>query len=530
MGVESYFELFTMLFSLQTYASIWAVLRGSGIAYLPFLVMLLRSVAGALEDLPVSQAGLASLKRFELSVILSLAMVVLVAQPTSLTTLSPTIVTYEERCGGVSVNAGSTGTTFDDVFGGTPIMTATPVPLLLYGVLAGSSGITQGSVAGIPCVDDLSGYRMDMSHTHIEDPRLLNEVAEFIQDCYVPARSRWYANRYPTSATYTATDTEWFGSYTYRNTTTFYDVLRSRRSIEGFPIDLVDRDSEYAIPGVTPPIWGRPYCKEWYEDSGVGLRKRLVDAVPIDLWDQGKAILTKWFPASGYTSTDIEDDTLRMLVQTSMARAPMSMEIAPSYLSSAELSAARYNGGAMNLDLIGAGVGEAWESISFSPMIYAVRTGAPFVQGLLLMMIIMLLPIVWTVSLYSWVAFVTVGITLFTIKYWSFIWHVARWMEDNLTAVLFPGGPSFFAATFANFADVRYSLKAELLEMAVGVLFIAGPVMLSFVIALAGYRIVSNINQSASGITGALGQSGRTGGDLAKRAGGNVGTNAAKKI
>ena len=35
------------------------------------------------------------------------------------------------------------------------------------------------------------------------------------------------------------------------------------------------RDTEY--DPLAPPSWGKPYCKEWWEDSAIGLRQKLID-------------------------------------------------------------------------------------------------------------------------------------------------------------------------------------------------------------------------------------------------------------
>ncbi len=35
------------------------------------------------------------------------------------------------------------------------------------------------------------------------------------------------------------------------------------------------RDTEY--DPAAPPTWGKPYCKEWWEDGSIGLREKLIN-------------------------------------------------------------------------------------------------------------------------------------------------------------------------------------------------------------------------------------------------------------
>jgi len=77
-------------------------------------------------------------------------------------------------------------------------------------------------------------------------------------------------------------DTSAIHSYAYRGLPGYYDTLRSETIREGFPFDAA-RDTEWD-PSITdpdnpmhPPVNGRPYCKEWWEDPNVGLQKRLLE-------------------------------------------------------------------------------------------------------------------------------------------------------------------------------------------------------------------------------------------------------------
>jgi hypothetical protein len=54
----------------------------------------------------------------------------------------------------------------------------------------------------------------------------------------------------------------------------FYDTLHPTKQIPGWAYNAA-RDTEY--DPASPPTWGKPTCKEWWEDGAVGLREKLID-------------------------------------------------------------------------------------------------------------------------------------------------------------------------------------------------------------------------------------------------------------
>ncbi len=65
-------------------------------------------------------------------------------------------------------------------------------------------------------------------------------------------------------------------------TSGFYDSLRPSKQIPGWAYDPA-RDTEY--DPADPPTWGKPTCKQWWEDAGQGLRKQLMgERGPLCQW------------------------------------------------------------------------------------------------------------------------------------------------------------------------------------------------------------------------------------------------------
>jgi TraG-like protein, N-terminal region len=487
MTVESYLELFTTLFGWQQYNNLWSVLSDTGIVFLPFLFILAKNFVGPATSMEAKDASATSVRRMEIDIALALTVVVLAAQP--FITLSPGVLTYEKPCGaGTAVTPGASGTTYDSTF--ASILTTTNVPIWWYGMMALSAGATHAAVNGIGCVADLSGYRLDIDKTRIQDPTLLAELGQFVQDCFIPSRSKYYREKPNVAAllaTFGARDPEWFGSNVYRQTPGYYDQYRASTPVTGWPYAPA-RDTEYE----TPPANGRPFCKEWYEDPTIGLRQKLLDQVPPTLRSQALNILaTVGFGT--YTATDMENDTIKSVVTSTLAAAPANSDFSTTYNDEGLFKASLLP---VNLPLVGAGLGTAWEQLSFSPMMYAVRSGAPIIQSLILLAIYMLLPLALVFSSYSWSMVITGSIAIFTVKFWSYLWHAAKWLEDNLARALYPDGASYFSASLANLTDGDFALKVMLIEMATALLFIGLPVVFSMIVAWGGHRAIMAISSA----------------------------------
>ncbi len=123
-------------------------------------------------------------------------------------------------------------------------------------------------------------YEQQARLATIADPRLRQEVSDFFSQCYIPARSKYQAERPATAAvnalltTYGSDDPDWMGSHVYRDTPGYYDTLRSAMQISGWAYNAV-RDTEY--DPTSPPPWGKPHCKQWWEDGAIGLREKLIN-------------------------------------------------------------------------------------------------------------------------------------------------------------------------------------------------------------------------------------------------------------
>ena len=64
------------------------------------------------------------------------------------------------------------------------------------------------------------------------------------------------------------------GSHVYRDTAGYYDTLRPSKQVPGWAYNSA-RNTEY--DPASPPTWGKPTCKEWWENGTQGLREKLIN-------------------------------------------------------------------------------------------------------------------------------------------------------------------------------------------------------------------------------------------------------------
>ena len=283
MNVDSYLELFTTLFGWTFYGVLWDVLVGTGIVYLPFLGILIDNWREPAEGGEFGTVTGLSLRRMEIELFIALLVVVLAGQPAELTALNaatlsytppPTLTNPQPNSATVAASQSTFG---NSGFTGSP--ETVNLPIWWYAVLAASSGINHAVIEGLPSAADMRTYEQQARLATIADPRLRQEVSQFFSQCYIPTRSKYQAEQ-PTSAaitglleTYGSGDPDWLGSHVYRETPGYYDTLRPSSSVAGW-VYIAARDTEYD-PG-DPPTWGKPYCDEWWADSEIGLRQKLV--------------------------------------------------------------------------------------------------------------------------------------------------------------------------------------------------------------------------------------------------------------
>ena len=89
LGVQSYPELYTTLLGWQLYDEIWDLLSQTGLAFLPFIGIVLRNITHPYTSQETKDAGSTSLRRMEVDFISALLFIFFAVSPAL--TLDPSV-------------------------------------------------------------------------------------------------------------------------------------------------------------------------------------------------------------------------------------------------------------------------------------------------------------------------------------------------------------------------------------------------------------------------------------------------------
>lgn len=548
MTVGSFIELYTTLIGWAFYNNLWAILTGTGIAFLPF-------VGIVLDNFTRSDSTAEAVRRMEIEIALVLSVIVLAAQPVY--PLVPTSLEYRKPCDemGAVASAGNTGTTYDITLGSaevsvTGIEGAIDVPLWWYGVMVFAGGTNHALIGGFSCVADLRAVDQAARSASFANQDVRREYDRFASECFLPALSKYNRERPDAEAIQTILDVDpadpaWIGSHIFRKTPGYYDFFRAAAPVAGYPY-VPARDTEY--DSALPPPHGRPTCKEWWEGGAGGpsggLRQKLIEEA--GYFDQAKDLLASQLGGFFWSNYELESlgDAIIKDLQThgppDFTGTSYGGSAAPATGAAAGIGGGALGGG-IAAAVAGAPIGTAAAAggslaagalavklaadlVGYYTTMFLVREAAPLVQALILMAIYALLPFLIVFSSYSLKTAVMGAIGIVAVKFWSVLWMLAWWLDQYLLAAMYPDAGTFFGPG-------SLSLDTVLLDMVIVALYIGLPVLFTIIMGWGGMQIGDGISNAAQRLSGQPAQIGGAAAGSAVQSGGNraLGTIGKKK-
>jgi len=480
MSTNSYLEFYLSLLAWIINNGLWSVLSDTGLFAAPFGAIILQEWLSARQQgADEGNKGLLSVPRIENRLWLAYIVVLFGCAPVFPLSLASMALddAASQRCGVSVAKPAETawGTTFNTIG-----ERSANVPIWWFLVHALSKGVTAAATASIPCAPDIRQMRMEIDSSRIDSQVLLQEVADFTRDCYGYSRSRLFTDR-PQLDKAQSHDASWIGSSYFLDTRGYYDTDRSRTPRVSWPYD---ESRDVSLPRLENGA-GYPTCKQWWSDSGVGLRERLIQQVDPSLLTQLKGWLT------GRSSNEIEDATLRELVSPRQ----QSMSMSPGQVYQDYGSSAR--GGSINqgLNNLATNAGLALGSFSNFPAMNALRAALPMVQAFLIMGVIISLPLILLVSTYQLKTVMTVTFALFTLHMLSFWWDLARWVDSSMLDTLYnqvsASDQVLLSLPTSGFMDG--TVTAQVIEYVMGAMFIVLPMLFLGAMSWAGYSVGSGV-------------------------------------
>jgi hypothetical protein len=495
IGVQSYPELYTVLMGWDLYDKLWELLTQTGIAYLPFIGLILKNVSQSYV-MDIHHGNGFSLRSMEIQLLSMLLLVFFGAAPVM--PLDAHTVSYTPICdkNNNTFHPGSTGTTYDNAF--TIPTSDVRVPLWWYAVLSVSEGMTSAANTFVGCVPNLREMVTQVNMTQIDNSEMKQELQDFETMCYAKARAQYFKDEQDNQTTnltriqdmtnqYGVEDTEWLGSHALGEV--YYPDLKSTRPVTGFPYDATD-DINADINAAHPPAYGTPSCSDWWNDSQYGLKNRLYDVLPKSFYDDYKDYLD---------SEQTRDDLIKNIISK-----PQHDE--SGYHNANDMV------GDTGYSHLAASVGIWYHQLQEYPKIYAAAEAAPIIQALLLLMVYVFLPFALVFSSYRASAFCTGATLVFSLIFSSFIWHLVSWTDKSLMEALYS---NWFAKQGAG---------ASLTDMIIGSLIIAAPLFWFLFMGALGVAVGHMVGGVAAGLHKVGNQAATDGAGLAQSAAKDIAT------
>lgn len=504
MTVTGYLSLYTTLLGWQQYESLWGIAVDTGLIYLPFVTIILKSVVDPFTSMGAKDAATIAVRRLTLNVMLALLIIALTAAPA--VHLDPKVLHYAPLCSEQSKEAkpGHTGTTYDAL----PTPTGVKVPVFWYLVMTFANGVTQAASQGLGCAPlDYRNLHNQLHVSKIQDVQLQQEVTQFYADCYVPAYSTYMRNQFD-SATQGQIkqslvkngpdDVGWLGSQTFLTINGFYDTAKANKTINGFSYSAV-RDAEEGQVG--KPQWGRPDCRSWWNDANNGIYPRLKKSLT-------PTLLQKLLHFGSH-SEQLQEAAVKTLITHSFAAKQPGISSGFRGYESLNDNVS----GDWTSRFIGGQLGTLLESLSFYPKLHLLMNALPVIQGCLLFGFYAFLGLAIPFSSYRISFTVTAAVVLFSLIFCSYLWHLVQWFDNYLIQALYD--PLAGVPGMGGVLGSSQSSSQMFVDMIIGGLYIILPLFWLMVMGWAGIQAGNFMAGALSTLAASAESAGRQAGGTA---------------
>ena len=260
--------------------------------------------------------------------------------------------------------------------------------------------------------------------------------------------------------------------------------MRAANPVQGFPINFA-RDGDYYNPsaGAPPPYegyvnpdWGRPTCKEWWEDAA-GVREAMIRQS--DRWQNLSNRI-----ALVFTDPDRAKDQLAMLAEHLANPSFVDTTRALGFDASIQQNV----GGAVST--IGVFLTQLFSYVTINPLL----NGLLMMQAIILMGMYMFLPLITFLSGYNLKVMLYGAVAVFTVKFWAILWSFTVWMDAHLVNAMYPEG--FKVTDFIRSTGNDY--KLTLMAMLMMTMFLGLPALWTVMMSWIGIRMGTTLDSMVS--------------------------------
>ena len=491
MAVSGYLEIITTLIGWKLYGVIWNVFVSTGVAMVPFIVILLRNLIKARETRSQTDVGIVALRLSEIHIYMAIVIILIACQP--MVQIHARDVAYVTNSCDVpdaerdqtSKSIGETGTTFDTASGLITLNDET-IAVPIWWVFTNNvfRGITAEIIDQIPCTLNVTRAMSEAQGMAIDDEVLLQEAVQFGRECYVPAYNRYKSD--PVSAfdlerrgyyglkggfngigRVVRLDVSWFGSRILNQHAGFFDVGQAATPVSSFEYDLTrddgSQDPEYQEGGY-------PMCTQWWSSLLPRLAEEGGSYTRTPAW---QLFSQRWFESSGYNA---QETIAAYVLGGDQAGTATSKALSTSFSSNG-------NGAAMFFQDMASWAGLNVLAAGHYTKMRLVRDAAPMMQALLMMLLTIVLPIAIIFTLYEIKTIFIFTFVQFGVIFWSFLYALAFWLDNTLAEVFLSDTSPIRTAV-----DEGNRIRTDLLEYISASLHLMLPVGFGLIMGWAGVK------------------------------------------
>lgn len=290
-----------------------------------------------------------------------------------------------------------------------------------------SKGLTHGSIASVPCKPDLRQIRFEVQNTQIKDQFLRKEVSDFVQECFIPART--YLKNFGQIRNLddaSAQDLAWIGSRILLENPYLYPKIRAKTPNPFFPWDP-NRDA--TLPSGLGG--GFPYCNVWWQDGTNGLRARLLGQIEPSTWQKIKAAADSTIGNSTY-----DDSVLRGMLAFQDIKTDNKTGKRYDSFRTMQVDGVDSTVGDLYKGFVGTGA-KIFGNALTGPAFDVLKQSLPYIQALILFALTLSMPFVMVFSGYSVKAMMAMTFGWFSVFFLSFIWEIAYWLDTSIYTALY---------------------------------------------------------------------------------------------
>ncbi|WP_458023811.1 conjugal transfer protein TraG N-terminal domain-containing protein, partial [Pseudomonas aeruginosa] len=241
---------------------------------------------------------------------------------------------------------------------------------------------------------------------------------------------------------------------------------------------------------------GYPTCKQWWADSGIGLRDRIKDQVDPDLMTS----FLKW--AKWLNQDEVTEAVIRQVISPS---SQVKGNVYTDY--GGQVGGTVWNGIARTAGTFGVALG----SLAYFPAMDMVRQALPMVMSFLKMAMVICIPMVLVIGTYQLKVAMTMTVVFFAMMFVDFWFQLARYIDSTILDAFYGSGSPHLS--FDPVMGLNTATQDAILNFVMGSMFIALPVFWIAALSWAGISAGKVLEGLTSG-TRAIEKAGEKGGQF----------------